>query len=169
MGLFDIAAILSAFLCSLVAGLLFIFAVVVMPGIGRLEDRAYLRAFQVIDGVIQDNQPLFLLVWAGSVLMLVISAILGIGGFFGAELDESGRALLLAATIVYLVGVQLPTVAINIPLNAWLKTLDLEAMDQTAAAEGRARFERRWNRSNVFRTVAACLTSILLIVLLVVI
>ena len=51
-----------------VAGVVFAFAVVVMPGIRTLPDADFLRAFQVIDRVIQDNQPLFLLVWVGSIV-----------------------------------------------------------------------------------------------------
>ena len=49
----QIALALATFLCSLVAGFLFAFAVVVMPGIRNLGDREFLRAFQEIDGVIQ--------------------------------------------------------------------------------------------------------------------
>ncbi len=60
--IFQIALILATFLCSLVAGFLFAFAVVAMPGIKRLNDGEFIRAFQVMDGVIQNNQPIFLLV-----------------------------------------------------------------------------------------------------------
>ena len=54
---FQIVLILATLLCSLVAGFLFAFATVVMPGIKTLNDREFIRAFQVIDGVIQNNQP----------------------------------------------------------------------------------------------------------------
>ena len=63
MGIFQIVLILAAFLCSLVAGFVFAFALVVMPGIKGLGDREFIRAFQVMDGIIQNNQPIFLLVW----------------------------------------------------------------------------------------------------------
>ena len=65
MGIFQIALIVATLLCSLVAGFVFAFAVVVMPGIKGLPDREFIRAFQVMDGVIQNNQPMF--VFAGSV------------------------------------------------------------------------------------------------------
>ena len=71
MGIFQSALILAAFLCSLVAGFLFAFAVVVMPGIRRLNDKEFIRAFQVMDRVIQNNQPSFMLVWVGSVITLI--------------------------------------------------------------------------------------------------
>jgi uncharacterized membrane protein len=166
MGLFESITILAAFLCSLVAGLLFVFAVIVMPGLSELDDRAYLRAFQVIDGVIQRNHPLFIVVWLGSVAAILIAAILGIGGWLGAELDDAGRALLIAATAIYLLGVQLPTIAINVPLNNRLQTLDVHDLDEAGLKQARDRFEPRWTRSNWFRTVAASLTSILLLVTL---
>ena len=153
-----LALITAALLCSLVAGFLFAFAVVVMPGIQRLEDRAFLRAFQVMDGVIQDNQPLFMLVWLGSVVALVLAAVLGIWRLDGAE-----RLLLILVTLVYLAGVQLPTVRVNIPLNNRLQTLDTEALDDAALDGERQGFEAPWNRSNRARTVLATLVSATLI------
>jgi uncharacterized membrane protein len=44
----------ATFLCSLVAGFLFAFAAVVMPGIRSLNDGNFIRAFQVIDHVLLD-------------------------------------------------------------------------------------------------------------------
>ena len=98
-----------------------------MPGIRRLNDREFIRAFQVMDGVIQNNQPLFVLVWVGSVVALVTSAVLGIG-----QLDGAGRLLIIFAALAYLLGVQLPTVTINVPLNNQLQTLDVDAMNETS-------------------------------------
>jgi uncharacterized membrane protein len=48
MTAFQAVLILAAFFCSLVAGFLFAFAAVVMPGIRRLDDGAFIRAFQAI-------------------------------------------------------------------------------------------------------------------------
>jgi len=84
MGIFQIALILAIFLCSLVAGFLFAFAIVVMPGIRSLNDRQFIRAFQVMDRVIQNNQPIFVLVWLGSVVALAVSAVFGFGQLDGA-------------------------------------------------------------------------------------
>ncbi len=161
MGIFQIALILATFLCSLVAGFLFAFAVVAMPGIGGLDDREFIRAFQVMDRVIQNNQPIFLLVWVGSVVALVIAAVLGIG-----RLDGAGRLLIIFAALVYLLGVQLPTVTINIPLNNKLQTLDVDAMNETTQKAARQDFEPRWNLWNSIRAAFASLASALLIVLL---
>ena len=110
--------------------------------------------------MIQNNQPLFILVWAGSAVTLLLSAAFGFGQLTGLD-----RTLLLVAVAVYLLGVQLPTLTINVPLNNQLQTLDLEAMSEDALAEARDRFEPRWNRWNQIRTILAVLTSTLLIIL----
>ena len=161
MSIFQLTLIVAALLCSLVAGLVFAFAVVVMPGIKTLGDGEFLRAFQVIDRVIQNNQPLFLLVWVGSVVALLASAALGFG-----QLDGVGRLLVIAAVLVYLLGVQLPTVTINIPLNNIVQALEIDGMDPSAHEAARRAFESRWNTWNSIRTVLASLVSVLLIILL---
>jgi uncharacterized membrane protein len=132
-----------------------------MPGIGTLNDKEFIRAFQVIDRVIQNNQPIFLLVWVGSVVALLASATLA-----WEKLEEMDRLLLIFATAAYLLGVQLPTLTINIPLNNKLQTLNVDSMEMAAQEADRRDFETRWNRWNVIRTVAAILVSTLLATLL---
>lgn len=160
MGFLPLALIIATLLCSLVAGFLFAFAVVVMAGIRKLSDREFIRAFQAMDGVIQDNQPIFVAVWLGSVIALIAAATLGVG-----QMDATGHWLLVVATAAYLAGVQLPTFTVNIPLNNRLQALDVDAMDEPAIQAAREAFEGRWNRSNTIRTVVSCLVSLLLIVL----
>jgi uncharacterized membrane protein len=161
---FHIALILSTFLCSVVAGFLLAFTVVVMPGLGTLRDREFIRSFQVIDGVIQNGQALFGIVWIGSILALIGATALGI-----ADPGEPGLLALICATFIYLVGVQLPTFAINIPLNNRLQSLNVDVMDASALQAARGAFEARWNRWNAIRTVLACLVSVVLIGLVAVI
>lgn len=158
---FPVILIVAAFLCSLVAGFLFAFAVVAMPGIKFLSDRQFISAFQAMDGVIQNNQPLFMLIWVGSVLALITALVLAIG-----QLDETGQILIIAANLIYFGGVQLPTITINIPLNNKLQTLDVETASGTALKTARRDFEARWNRWNSIRTTLACLVSALLLILL---
>ncbi len=160
-GIFQVSLFLATFLCSLVAGFLFAFAIVVMPGIRSLNDRDFIRAFQVMDGVIQNNQPIFVLVWVGSVLALATSAVLSIG-----QLDGVGQLLIIFATLIHFLGIQLPTISINIPLNNKLQTLDVDTMNETEQKAARKDFEPRWNQWNLIRTAFACLVSALLIILL---
>lgn len=156
-----ITLLAAAFLCSLVAGFLFAFAVVVMPGINRLDDRNFIRAFQAIDRVIQNNQPLFLLVWLGSVVALLTAAVLGVW-----QLHGWNRLILIVAALLYFLGVQLPTARINVPLNNAIQKLDPGAMNESSVARARSEFESRWNRWNVIRTVCSSIVSILLLLLL---
>ena len=162
MELLQAIVIAAALLCALVAGFLFAFAVVVMPGIRSLGDREFIRAFQVIDRVIQNTQPIFVVVWVGSVLTLVAAAVVGLG-----QLEGVDRAVLIISTFAYLFGVQLPTVAINVPLNNTLQALDIAVTDAHQQRVARQDFEPRWNRWNVVRTIIASLVSAGLLVLLV--
>ncbi len=160
MEIFETALILATLLCSLVAGFLFAYAIVVMPGIKNLNDSGFIRAFQVTDRIIQNNQPLFLLVWVGSAIALLVSAFFGIGRLEGVDFF-----LLSFSTLAYLLGVQLSTIIINLPLNNKIQTLDTDTMNETELRVARKEFESRWNSSNRVRTVISSLVSALLIVL----
>ena len=156
------ALVLTIMLCSLVAGLLFGFAVVVMPGIAKLTDKEYLMAFKHMDGIIQNNQPLFILVWAGSILSIIITLILGIMNLGGTQIY-----LMVFASILYLFGVQLPTFRFNIPLNNSIQHLDIESLEESEAKSSRVDFEIPWNRWNKIRTVNAILSVSMLLLLLI--
>ena len=145
---FHLTLLVSIIFCSLVAGLLFGFAIVVMPGIANLSDKEYLLAFKYMDGVIQNNQPLFVFVWAGSILSVILTLVLGI-----LNLDDEKLYLLIGAASVYLIGVQLPTFRFNIPLNNELQNLDIEDLEETQAKTSRTKFETSWNRWNKIRTI----------------
>ncbi len=157
-----ITLMLSILFCSLVAGLLFGFAIVVMPGIAKLTDKEYLLAFKHMDGIIQNDQPLFILVWVGSILSVIVTLVLGVMNLNGMQMY-----LLSTASVLYLLGVQLPTFRFNIPLNNSLQSLDIETLNETESTLFRSDFEASWNRWNIFRTVNAIVTvSIFLLVLL---
>lgn len=162
MELIQFAVLLSALLCSLVAGVVLTFAIVVMPGIKALGDLDYLKSFKAIDRVIQNNQPIFMLVWLGSAIVLLASTVLGIWRLEGLD-----RILLIGACAIYILGVQLPTVTINIPLNNDLQARDLGAMPESELQATTDHFDSRWLRWNTIRTVIATVTTLLLLVLLV--
>lgn len=159
--IFPIVLLIATLLCSLVAGFLFAFASVVMPGLKRLNDWEFIRAFQVIDGVIQNNQPIFVAVWVGSIVALLASTGLGWG-----QLDRAQRLLMILASLIYLLGVQLSTFTINVPLNNKLQTLNVDEMKETALKSARMDFEPPWNQWNLIRTFLAIVTSALLMILL---
>ena len=151
---------LSILLCSLVAGFLFAYAIVIMPGLKQLDDKQFIVSFQVTDRIIQNNQPIFLLVWLASAVALIVCAIYGLG-----ELQGINLFLLVSATLAYIMGVQALTIAIHLPLNNRLQQLDVESMQASELHLERSEFESRWNRANSIRTVIACLVTALLIIL----
>jgi uncharacterized membrane protein len=122
---------------------------------------AFIRAFQTSDRIIQNNQPLFMFVWAGSVLAVIGTAVTAIWVLTGVD-----RLLIIVAALLYLLGVQVPTIAINIPLNNQLQRLDVATMTGTARQRARETFEARWNRWNVIRTLCASVVAGLLMFLL---
>lgn len=159
--IFQNMLMLSTLLTSLVTGFILIFAIVVMPGLAELPSADFLRAFQVIDRVIQNNQPLFVFIWVGSAISLLIATTLGM-----MHLDGITRILLITAALSFIVGTQLPTSIINIPLNNHVQNLVIDEMSESEQLTERHKFESRWNRWNILRTVFAAASSVLLIIVL---
>lgn len=158
MELIQISLAVAALFCSLVAGFLFSFAVVVMPGIRALGDLGFLQAFKAIDGVIQNNQSVFIIVWAGSAIAAIVAGAAALW-----QLDGVARVLVIAAAAVYIVGVQVPTIAVNVPLNNALQSADLESLSEPEIKVARESFEGPWIRWNWIRTVVATVVSAIFI------
>jgi uncharacterized membrane protein len=145
----------------LVTGFVFTYAVVVMPGFAKLDDREFIHAFQVTDGVIQNNQPLFMLAWVGSIVSIVATMILGFIELHGIE-----RWTVIAIGFVYLMGVQGITILIHLPLNNRLQRLEIDEMDPESLSKERNKFETRWNYFNNIRTLIASAVSFSLMLLI---
>ena len=161
MNTFLVSLFLAAFLCSLVAGFLIAFAIVVMPGIHTLGDKGFLKSFKQMDLIIQRNNPIFILIWAGSVLALLVTTIAGFSELIGID-----RILLIVALVLYLLAVQASTIAVNVPLNNQLQKRDLDSMSLAELKEARDQFEPRWVRWNNVRTAVSTLISVILLVLI---
>jgi len=159
--IFPIVLVGATLLVALTAGFLFAFAVVAMPGLKKLNDSEFIRAFQEIDGIIQNNNPLFMLVWVGSVLLLIIAAVIGF-----THLESLQRNLLLAATVLYIIGVQAPTIVLNVPRNDVIQTVKVDTANATVLQQARIEFEDGWNRSNQFRTAMSIIVTAILLSLI---
>ena len=161
MDILDISLIFSILTCCLVTGFIFTYAVVVMPGLSKLNDKEFLRAFQVTDGIIQNNQPLFMLAWVGSIiaiLSLILIAIVFIG--------ISKTWLIVLVGVVYLLGVQGITISIHIPLNNHIQQLNIDELNEQNLSEERKKFEKKWNNFNIIRTLIAFSISAMLLLIL---
>jgi uncharacterized membrane protein len=132
-----------------------------MPGLSKLDDKEFIKAFQVTDGVIQDNQPLFILTWLGSVISVVgaiLSSIISVG------LPEAW--LIIFVGVVYLLGVQGITLSVHLPLNNHIKKINIEKTDHQTLSVEREKFETRWNFFNTIRTGISFLVSLTLLLVI---
>ena len=161
MDLLDISLIFSITFCSLVSGFIFTYAIVVMPGLSNLNDKEFIRAFQVTDAVIQNNQPIFMFTWIGSIVSLLSTILTAVVSF---GLSETWLAVLFS--VVYLLGVHGITIAIHIPLNNNIQKVLIEGLNDKAIMDERVKFERKWNYFNNIRTSVSISVSLLLLILL---
>ena len=161
MDFLDISLIFSILSCSLVTGFIFTYAIVVLPGFSKLGDKEYIRAFQVTDEVIQNNQPLFMLTWIGSILS-VLGAILA--SILSPDLGETWFIVLIG--VVYLVGVQGITITIHLPINNHIKDLNLDELDNQTLMKERLKLETKWNYFNNIRTGAGLFVIMSLLLVL---
>ena len=163
MNSLDIALVFAVLTCSLVTGFIFTYAVVVMPGFSKLEDKEFLRAFQVTDGVIQNNQPLFMLTWVGSII-----SVLSVMAISTLSLGVSEAWIIFVVGLIYLLGVQGITVSIHLPLNNYIQKIDINDMNNQSLNEERTNFEMRWNYFNKIRTFIAFAASLSFLLILMV-
>ena len=161
MDVLDILLIFSILSCSLVGGFIFTYAIVVMPGLSKLNDKDFLRAFQVTDAVIQNKQPLFMSTWIGSIIAMLTTILVSL---VSVGLPETWLILLIG--VAYLLGVQGITVAIHIPLNNHIQKVKIEELNNETLANERLKFETRWNFFNYIRTSIAIFVSVIMLILL---
>ena len=161
MNFLEVSLICSILSCTLVTGFTLLYAVVIMPGLSKLDDKEFIKVFQVTDGVIQDNQPLFILTWLGSVISVVgaiLSSIISVG------LPEAW--LIVFVGVVYLLGVQGITLSVHLPLNNHIKKINIEKTDHQTLSVEREKFETRWNFFNTIRTGISFLVSLTLLLVI---
>jgi uncharacterized membrane protein len=134
-----------------------------MPGLSKLNNKDFIRAFQVTDAVIQNNQPLFILTWMGSIISIINIISISI---INVELPYAW--LMIAVGTVYLVGVQGTTIAIHLPLNNHLQKINIDKLDEHTLSQERINFERRWVYFNKLRTVISFTVTLLYLVVLII-
>jgi uncharacterized membrane protein len=125
------------------AGVFFLYAVAIMPGLRRVDDRSFVAAFQAIDRAIVG--PLYIAgAFFGTLALAVAAALLHLGEPVVLGWSMAAAALQLVVIVL--------TLAVNVPRNDALKAAgDPDAID---VARVRAAFdERRWVRWNQVRVV----------------
>lgn len=142
-------------LTGIVTGVLSLYAHTVMPGLGRTDDRTFVRAFQALDRAIYN--PWFMSCFFGALVLIGLTA--------ATHLHPGGRSMvpLLVASFVLYLGVVLITVTIHVPLNDAIKA----AGDPQAISDvGQVRHdfhEGRWAAWNLVRTVMSICSLVLLV------
>ena len=132
-----------------------------MPGLSNLNDKDFLRAFQITDAVIQNNQTLFSLTWIGSIVAVLTTILVSL-----VSVGLSETWLIVLVGVAYLLGVQGITVAIHIPINNHIQKVKIEELNDKTLANERFKFETKWNFFNNIRTGIAISVSLLLLILL---
>ncbi|MGM1029377.1 MAG: DUF1772 domain-containing protein [Actinomycetota bacterium] len=136
---------LATIAAGLTAGAFFLYANAIMPGLRRVDDRAFVAAFQAVDRAIVN--PVFLGgCFVGTLVLAIASAL--------ANLSADARTTLgwiVAAGVLHL-GVMAITVGVHVPRNDALKAAGEPGAIDVAAV--RAAFdERRWVAWNHVRVV----------------
>ena len=150
MSFLDISLFLSVLFCALATGFILTYAIVVMPGLSKLDDKEFIKAFQVTDGIIQNNQPIFILIWLGSIISVLSTIIVSI---FSLGILEAW--LMIFTSVVYLLGVQVITITIHLPLNRHIQKIDINSTNPHTLNDERNNFETKWNYFNNIRTCIA--------------
>ena len=161
MDFLDISLFFSILLCALAAGFILTYAIIVMPGLSKLDDKEFIKAFQVTDGIIQNNQPIFILIWVGSIISVlgtIITSILSLG------IVEAW--LIIFAGVIYLLGVQVITISIHLPLNKHIQKIDINLTNSQTLSEVRKNFETKWNYFNNIRTGIALFFILIFLLIL---
>ena len=153
----NIILIITATATGLIAGLFYAYSCSVNIGLGRLPDKEYIAAMQSINIAILN--PLFFVSFLGTLLLLPLST------YLNFEQPLSTRfLLLLAAAIIYAIGVFGVTMLGNVPLNDALAGFDLEHASVKSIYEQRIRFEQPWLFLHQVRTIASVVCLILVII-----
>ncbi|MCG6190058.1 anthrone oxygenase family protein [Maribellus maritimus] len=149
--------IITIIFSGLMAGLFYSWSISVTPGLAKINNVSYLRAFQSMNRAIIN--PLFFVVFFGLVILLPLLS------YLSYQTSISNQFwYVIFATILYFVGIMGVTIGGNVPLNNALEALQIESMTPEQMDEFRKSFESKWNRLNLIRTISSTITFLLLVI-----
>jgi uncharacterized membrane protein len=140
--------IASTVLMGLSAGLFATFSYVVMPGLRRASDVAFVDAMRGINIAILN--PVFALTFGGAFFVALLALVLG--------WDDSSRPWVMAGLVLYALGAYVITFSVNVPMNDALEA------GKGSAASLRQAFEDKWTTWNHARSVLTTSAFVCLIV-----
>jgi uncharacterized membrane protein len=146
----------ATLLTGLLAGVFFTWNNAITTGIGRLNDVSYLKAFQQMNRTILN--PLFYIVFIGPLILSIAAT------YIYKAYPVYILWMLILATVIYFLGVFIVTISGNIPLNKMLDKTNLADISLEDARRLRDKFETKWNKLHLIRTISST-TSFLLLIL----
>jgi uncharacterized membrane protein len=148
---------LAILFTGLMAGIFFTWSNAVKPGIGKLSDLEYLKAFQSMNRVILNNA--FRLVFAGALIAVALVPV-----FYFNLYPKNIFWVFLLTLVIYWIGAFGVTILGNIPLNEILDKTNLESISSEEVKELRRSIEVKWNNLNLIRTISSGITFLSLLV-----
>ena len=148
--------ILTTLSTGLMAGLFYAWSISVTPGLAQVGDEHYLQAFQAMNRAILN--PAFFICFMGLVLLLPLLA----NQYYSSPVS-SQFWFILAATLLYMIGIMAVTFFGNVPLNNTLEALQIDTMTPAQMTAFRLGFESKWNQLNWIRTICSALAFVVLI------
>ncbi len=143
---------LSVLLSALIMGLLYGYACSVNPGLSKLSNGEYLKAMQSINKEIQN--PYFFISFMGTLIILPVAT-----WYSKTHASPACFYFMLAATLVYIIGVIGVTALGNIPLNNGLDEFDITNASADQISAQRKLFESSWNNYHLVRTIASIIST----------
>jgi uncharacterized membrane protein len=139
--------------CGLVGGVFFAFSTFAMRGLTRLPPAQGMAAMQSIN--VTAVSPLFMTALFGTGAAAVAVGVVAV-----ASWDEDHAVYLLVASLLYLVGTIVMTIAYHVPRNDALAAVDPA---DPGAARHWARYHSTWTAGNHVRTLTSLAACALLI------
>ncbi len=151
----SIILFIAILLSGLLAGIFFTWTNAITPGIGKLDDLAYLQVFQHMNRAILN--PLFFIIFMGALLFSVAST-------YYYKLDSKLIfRMLIIVTVIYFIGVFIVTIIGNLPLNDLIDKSVLESLSKIEIIELREKYEIKWNKLHLIRTITSISAFFILI------
>lgn len=153
MSAFTILEILAIIGSGLTAGIFYAFSTFVMAALARIPPEQGIAAMNSINVMVIN--PWFFAVFFGTPLVCAILVVMAL-----LKWGEPGAAVILAASLIYVVGSLVVTMVFNVPLNNELAAVT------SASGEGAALWSRYlsdWTFWNSVRTAAPLLAMVLFI------
>jgi uncharacterized membrane protein len=135
----------SAIGCGLLAGLYFAFSAFVMTAFDRIGQTQGIAAMNAIN--VEIVKSLFMPFFLGTTLTSSILAVMAV-----LRWGEPGTTAMLAAGVLYVLGMFIVTMVFNVPLNDALAAVDPSSTEATSLWK---RYLKDWTLWNHVRTIAS--------------